>query len=48
MVGSDIVFDPCIQEGSRLYISFDPAARGQMLAAHSGPGGTTCTRGTQA
>lgn len=45
IVASDIVFDQCIQEGTWVHISFDPAARKQVLTAHFGAAGTTYTQG---
>lgn len=45
VAASGIAFDQCIQEGSWVHISFDPAARRQLLTAHFGPDGATYTQG---
>ncbi len=42
---SGLIFDQCIQEGTWVHISFDPAARRQLLIAHFGATGTTYTEG---
>jgi hypothetical protein len=44
--GSDIDFDQCIQEGTWVHLSVDPAMRRETLTAHFIPGGqTTYTKG---
>lgn len=42
---SAIKFDKCIQEGSWVHISFDPAMRRELLTAHFSDQGTTYTQG---
>jgi len=46
LIGTDLVFDEIIQEGSWVHVSFDPRARRIVLTAHFVPGQkTTYTKG---
>lgn len=46
IASSDLVFDKCIQEGTWVHISFDPAARRQEMTAHfDAKGNATYTQG---
>ncbi len=45
IVGSGMLFDQCIQEGTWVHISFDPCARRQAMTATFGPHGATYSHG---
>ena len=45
IVGSGILFDQCIQEGTWVHISFDPRLRREVLTAHFQNGAVSYSQG---